>query len=172
MHIILAVLGALAAAFWAFTHFMSAAREGREAVGELKGAVRRGKWNRRVDQRMIENLSDPREAAAILVFQIAAYDGAITDRQREHIVNDMIETFDADPETGQGLFSFARMAVGELNDAGNNVNKILRPIVKVCTPDEKTQLIELMERTAEIEGSPTDMQRRLIAEIRRGLSGT
>jgi len=61
MSVIIAILGALAAAFWAFTYFVNAANEGREAIGEVKGVIRRGKWNRRIDQRLIENLSDPRE---------------------------------------------------------------------------------------------------------------
>ena len=170
MHIIIAVLGALAAALWAFTHFMGAAREGREAIGEVKGVIRRGKWNRRVDQRLIENLSDPREAAAILIYQLAAYDGAVTDRQKAQMIDDMRREFQADDETAEGLFAFARMAVGEINDAGNSVRKILAPVNSVCTPDEKASLIELLDRTAEIEGEPTDMQRRLIAEARRVLS--
>ena len=169
MHIVLAVLGALAAAFWAFTRFMNAAQEGREAIRDAKGAVRRGKWSRRVDQRLIENLSDPREAAAILAFQIAQYDGAVTERQREAITEDMGETFQADPETADGLFAFARMAVGEINDAGNSVRKILRPVSEVCTPDEKADLIAMLERAAEIESAPTEMQRRLIVEVRRAL---
>ena len=146
MSIIIAILGALAAAFWAFTYFVNAANEGREAIGEVKGVIRRGKWNRRIDQRLIENLSDPREAAAVLLYQVAAYDGAVTDRQQSQIVANMRDAFDADEETAQGLFAFGRMAVGEINDAGNNVRKILRPVAEVCTDSEKTQLIELLER--------------------------
>jgi len=169
MHIIIAILGALAAAFWAFTHFMNAANQGREAVGEVRGVIRRGKWNRRVDQRLIENLSDPREAAAVLLYQIAAYDGAVTDRQAAHIVGEMQKAFEANEETAQGLYAFGRMAVGEINDAGNNVRKILRPVIDVCTDVEKQQLVDLLERTAEIEGPLADIQRRLIAEARRVL---
>ncbi len=167
MSIVIAILGAVAAAFWAFTHFVNAANEGREALRDAKGVVRRGKWNRRVDQRLIENLSDPREAAAILAFQIAQYDGAVTDRQREALVRDMSETFQTDAETADGLFAFARMAVGEINDAGNSARKILRPVVDVCTAAEKSDLVGLLERAAEVEGAPTEMQRRLIAEARR-----
>lgn len=169
MHIILAILGALAAAFWAFTHFVNAAHEGREAVRDVTGVIRRGKWSRRIDQRLIENLSDPREAAAVLLYQMAAYDGAVTDRQAAQIVAGMRDTFEADEETAQGLYAFARMAVGEINDAGNNVRKILRPVIEVCTDSEKRQFIELLERAAEIEGPPSDIQRRLIAEARRVL---
>lgn len=169
MHIILAILGALAAAFWAFTHFVNAANEGREAVRDVRGVIRRGQWNRRVDKRLIENLSDPREAAAVLLYQIAAYDGAVTDRQQAAMVADMRNAFEADEETAQGLYAFGRMAVGEINDAANNVRKILRPVIEVCTDAEKKQLIELLERAAEIEGPPGETQRRLIAEARRVL---
>ncbi len=169
MHIIIAIIGALAAAFWAFTHFVNAANQGREAIGDVKGVIRRGKWNRRIDQRLIENLSDPREAAAVLLYQIAAYDGAVTDRQQAQLVAGMRTAFDADEETALGLFAFGRMAVGEINDAGNNVRKILRPVVEVCTEAEKQTLVGLLERAAEIEGPPSDIQRRLIAEARRVL---
>lgn len=169
MHIIIALLGALAAAFWAFTYFVNAADRSREAIGDVKGVIRRGKWNRRIDARLIENLSDPREAAAVLIYQIAAYDGAVTDRQHDAIVADMRQAFDADEETAEGLFAFARMAVGQINDAGNSVRKILRPVVEVCTVEEKSQLIGLLDRTAELEGPPSDVQRRLIAEARRVL---
>jgi len=170
MHIIIAAITAIAGALWAFSHFMNAANEGREAVGEVKGVIRRGKWNRRVDQRLIENLSDPREAAAILMVQIAAYDGAVTDRQHAQMVSDMRDNFDADEATAEGLYAFGRMAVGEINDAGNSVRKILRPVTEVCTVDEKASLIAMLDRTAEIEGAPSDIQRRLIAEARRVLS--
>lgn len=169
MHIILAILGALAAAFWAFTYFVNAANEGREAVRDVKGVIRRGQWNRRIDQRLIENLSDPREAAAVLLYQIAAYDGAVTGRQAAHIVAGMRDAFDADEETAQGLYAFGRMAVGQLNDAGNTVRKILRPVIDVCTDGEKKQFIALLESAAEVEGPPSDVQRRLIAEVRRVL---
>jgi len=77
--------------------------------------------------------------------------------------------FETDEETGEGLYEFARMAVGEINDAANSVRKILRPVTETCTPAEKTALIEMLERAAEIEGAPTDVQRRLIAEARRVL---
>ena len=64
MHILIAVLGALAAAFWAFTYFVNAAREGQDALRDVKGAFRGAKWSRRIEKRLIETMTDPREAAA------------------------------------------------------------------------------------------------------------
>lgn len=169
MHILLAILGAAAAAFWAFTYFVGAARESREAIRDVKGAFRGAKWSKKVGQRLIESLSDPREAAAVLLFQIAAYDGAVTDRQRQAIVADMQKAFAADAETAEGLFAFARAATGQINDAANSLRKILRPIEEACSPEERRQLIDMMLKAAEIEGPISDVQSRLIAEVRRAL---
>lgn len=51
-HILIAVLGALAAAFWAFTYFVNAAREGQDALRDVKGAFRGAKWSRKIDKRL------------------------------------------------------------------------------------------------------------------------
>jgi uncharacterized tellurite resistance protein B-like protein len=169
MHIILAILGAAAAAFWAFTYFVGAAREGREAARDVVGAFRGAKWSRKVGQRLIESLTDPREAAAVLLYQIAAYDGAVTDRQRQAIVADMKKAFAADDETAEGLFAFARAATGQINDAANSLRKILKPVEEACSPEERRQLIDMMLKAAEIEGPVSDAQSRLIAETRRAL---
>lgn len=167
MHILIAVLGAVAAAFWAFTHFVGAARQGSEAIRDARGAFRGARWSRRVGQRLIETLTDPCEAAAILLYQIAAYDGAVTDRQRQAILADMRQAFAVDPETAEGMFAFARAALGQINDAANSLRKILKPMEAALTPSERRQLVDMMLKTAEIEGPVSDVQNRLIAETRR-----
>ena len=172
MHIILAVLGAIGAAIWAFIHFTRAANEGREAVSEVKGAVRRAKWSREVDSRLIENIADPREAAAVLMAQIASYDGEITSQQKDRMKELMGQHFGADNETSEGLYSFGRMAIGQINDAANSLRKLLRPIMDALTLDEMKEFVTMLEEMAEVEGAPTDRQRQLISEVRRVLSLT
>lgn len=167
MHILIAILGAIAAAFWAFSHFVGAAREGRDAIRDVQGAFRGAKWSRRVGQRLIESLSDPREAAAVLLYQVAAYDGAVTDRQHRLIVDEMRNAFAADSQTAEEFFAFARAATGEINDAANSLRKIVKPIEAACSPDERRQLIDMMLKVAECEGPVSDVQNRLIAEARR-----
>jgi hypothetical protein len=167
MHIIIAMLGAAAAAFWAFRYFVDAAHEGRDAVNDVRGFIRSGKWSKKVGQRMIEHVTDPRESAAILLYQMAAYDGAVTERQQSAIVSRMKDVFAADEETAQGLYAFARMAVGQVNDAGNNLRKVLGPIAQGCTDGEKNAFIAMLEAVGEVESPMTDAQRRLAAEARR-----
>lgn len=170
MHILVGLLVAAAGAFWAFRYFTDAAHEGREAVRDMAGLYRSGKWSRRVGKRLIEHLQDPRESAAILLYQIASYDGAVTERQTSAIIAEMRRAFSADEETAAGLFAFARMAIGEINDASNSLKKIIRPIEAACTPEEKRALVDMLLKVAEIEGPASDTQHRLIGETRRALA--
>ncbi|MEQ1929184.1 MAG: hypothetical protein ABL957_01450 [Parvularculaceae bacterium] len=167
MHIIVSLLVALGGAFWAFHYFVNAAHEGRSAVNDMRGFIRSGKWSKKVGQRMIEQVTDPRESAAILLYQMAAYDGAVTERQQAAIVAEMRKAFAADEETAQGLYAFARVAVGQVNDAGNSLRKVLAPIAQTCTDAERESFAAMLEKIGEVESPMTDVQRRLVAEARR-----
>ncbi|MEM1194060.1 MAG: TerB family tellurite resistance protein [Pseudomonadota bacterium] len=114
---------------------------------------------------MIETLDDPREALAIFLYQILAYDGAITERQRLAMVAEMQATFGIDQPTAEEFFAFARMATGEITDAANNVRKIAIPLVQRCQDEEKTAAIAMMRLLAAVEGPVNDQQTHLIATI-------
>jgi uncharacterized tellurite resistance protein B-like protein len=167
MHILVGLLVAAAGAFFAFRYFVDAAHEGRDALRDVKGFFRGARWSRKIDRRLIENLQDPREGAAVLLYQMAAYDGAVTERQRTAMVADMRKAFSADEETAQALFAFARMAQGEIHDAANSLRKILKPVLASCTEDEKKRLIDMLAKIGEVEGPLSEAQRRLVEEARR-----
>ncbi|MEO0400236.1 MAG: hypothetical protein AAF224_12535 [Pseudomonadota bacterium] len=169
MHIIIAILSALTAAFFAFRYFVDAAHKGREALSDAEGLWRSGKWSRRVDQRLIENLTDPREAAAIALYQIAAYDGAVTEAQQNAILGEMRAAFVADDETAAEFYAFGRMAVGQVEDAGGAMRKLLAPIIEACTEDEKRDFLAMAGRIAAVEGAASEAQTRFIAEAERRL---
>jgi len=108
-------------------------------------------------------------AAAVLLYRIAAYDGAVPERQKSTLVQEMRKSFNADAETGEGLSAFARAAVGQVNDAANSLRKILKPIAEQCTEVERVSFIAMLETIGEVEGPLSDAQRRLVAEVRRAL---
>ncbi|GGD09726.1 TerB family tellurite resistance protein [Aquisalinus flavus] len=169
MHFIIALLGLIAGAtFWLY-RIKRGADAGREVYDEVKGAVRRGQWSRKADARLIETLSDPREAAAILMVQIASYDGEVTASQKARIEAVMLDNFRCAPDEAQGLYSFGRMAVGQINDAANSLRHILRPIQQKLDATEKADLIEMLHAIAEVEGEPNDRQRQLVAAVNRAL---
>ncbi|MEO1015025.1 MAG: TerB family tellurite resistance protein [Pseudomonadota bacterium] len=170
MHIIIAVLGGLTALFFAFRYFVSAAHEGQEALRDAQGLWRSGKWSRKANQRLVETIADPREAAAIALYQIASYAGAITERQRDVMLSLMRNEFQADDQTVNELFAFARMAVGQVADAGGAMRKLVAPIEAHCNADERKRFLVMLETMAQAEGDPTEAQTRFVTEARRRLA--
>lgn len=170
MHIILAILGAAAAFFWVAGRVVDATKEDQEAAQPESGAVRHAKWARQVDGRLIESIEDPREVVALLMAQIAAYEGEITRAQKNKMKDLMRQYFAADEQTAESLYSFGRMAIGQINGAANSLRKILRPVVQALTTDEKKDLVLMLEEVAAVEGNLSERQRRLIIDVRRALS--
>lgn len=170
MHFLIAILGAVATIVFLVYRLRNAASQGKEIHDDVKGAIRRGRWNKQVQGRLIERIEDPREAAAILMVQIAAYDGEVTAGQKQQIENLMVINFDCDAEEAQGFYSFGRMAIGQINDAANSLAKLMRPMKESLTLSEMKGFVRMLETVAELEGTPTDRQRHLIAVVRRALS--
>ena len=169
MHIIIGILTALAALFWAFTRFAGAAREGRDAVEDLTSLYRRQKWQSKSKRRLIEAISDPRESASILLLQIALYRGILDHDQEVAIHSEIATLFDIPSSEAVELCGFARVALGELNDAGNNLKVLLAPIVQYCTDEEQSAFLISLSKVAKLGGDPTDRQTELINRIRHQL---
>lgn len=172
MHIFLGIIGAIVGLIYFLSRLARAARDGQKAVSEVGGIVRHHQWSRKVSRRLIENLSDPREAGAILLVQMASYEGALTDAQQGHIVDLMIEYFQTDSDTAEQLLSFARMSIGEINDAANSLSKILRPVEQVCKEQEKNDLVSMLQQVSSFTGAPSDQQTQLVDRVRMKLLQT
>ncbi|MEM9233013.1 MAG: hypothetical protein AAGA69_02100 [Pseudomonadota bacterium] len=120
--------------------------------------------------RLVETLADPREAAAILLVQIAAYgDGQVTVEQKERITALMSGQFGSDEEEAEGLFSFGRMAIGQIGDAFDSLGRLLRPIRASLTLDEMKEFVWMMSAVADTHERPVPEARRLIDETRHAL---
>ncbi|MEM1395966.1 MAG: TerB family tellurite resistance protein [Pseudomonadota bacterium] len=169
MHIILGLLSLIVAGLWAANRFLGAARSAGDAATDLKSLWRSGQWSRQVSKRLVENINDPRESAAVLLYQVASYDGAVTERQIERITSLMQEAFAINKTQADELYSFGRFAVGEVGDAGNALRKLLEPVIASCTAQERRELVDMIRAVAETEGSISDVQKRLIADVERRL---
>jgi uncharacterized tellurite resistance protein B-like protein len=170
MHILVAIIAAIGSLIWVVVHLLRSANELPEAAKEAKNAVRRHRWSKKSDASVLDGIEDPRDSAAILMAQIASYDGEITSRQKQKMKELMIVAFQADDETAEGLYSYARMVIGQLNDAANSLRKLLRPVMDKLTLEEMKQLVAMLDEMAEVEGEPTERQRQLVMEVRRVLS--
>ena len=134
------------------------------------GAISRQKRVRAPQRKLTEQLTDPREAAAILLVQQAAYEGGVTVEQKHIILALMRGAFGVDAGEAEGLYSFGRMAIGQTGDAANALRRLVRPIKEACTLEEMKDLAGMMEQVGEASGPMNDHQRRLVNELRRALN--
>jgi hypothetical protein len=163
MAFITILVSTAAGLIYVLTHLFSFAQDGHSAV-------RRFSWSRKNKRRLIDDLQSPREAASILAVQIAAYEGALTNEQHNNILSQLQWVFVCDRARAEELYGFGRLVIGEINDAGNQLAKIMAPILADCSPDEQRDLVEMLEEIAEIGAPPSDVQRALIAAVRRKLT--
>ena len=140
------------------------------AVRELRAYSRRRAFAAKSNRRITEALTDPREAAAILLVQQAAYEGHISTDQKALVTGLMQQAFDASPVEAEELYAFGRAAVGQAGDAANSLRRLLRPIYDSCTLEEMKELVAMLEEVSSLDGAPTDQQRRLTAATARALS--
>ena len=124
----------------------------------------------RTERRVTERLSDPREAAAILLVQQAAYEGHVGADQRSAILSLMTANFGVTGAEAEDLYAFARMAVDQTGDAGNSLRRLLQPVRDRCTLAEMKDLAAMLVQVGETGGPMNDRQDRLVADVRRALS--
>lgn len=120
--------------------------------------------------RVTEQLSDPREAAAILLVQQAAYEGHVSQAHKTAILALMSAQFGAEPSEADGFYAFARMAVGQTGDAANSLRRLLGPIKARCTLAEMKALADMLVQVGETGGPMNEAQKRLVQDVRRALS--
>jgi uncharacterized tellurite resistance protein B-like protein len=110
---------------------------------------------------------DPRHAAAILLYQTAAFKGDISDAMDGALLEGMETLFNADEDAAADLFSDAWRALGENNDTGVPLETLVAPIIEQCTDGERRAFLALLQRISTLEGAPNQRQIRLSDDLRR-----
>lgn len=163
MHIIIGGLIALGTIFWAITRIM-------DGAGDIKMASRRYAWQKKYDEKLVDILTDPRQSAAILMVQIAKYDGDLTAHQNQAILQEIKTQFQATHDQAEEFLAFARMALGQVVDVTNIMGKVLRPLKENYSPELKQELLKMLTVIGETENQKLILQQEsLINQVNRSL---
>lgn len=96
MHILLALIGIItfiAVWYWRIKMISGAARGGYEAAKTVANLPRKHAFKRKAGKTGLRSVRDPREAAAIMMLEIARTRGTVSDAQEAAIRAEMIENF-------------------------------------------------------------------------------
>jgi uncharacterized tellurite resistance protein B-like protein len=173
MHYVLAILaaiGVIAGLLWRL-HLASEAAKGMvETVGDARKFWRRHNWRRKLStDNPAALIDDPREAAAAMMAAVADADGALSERERETILEHSIRTFGLSPPEAEELLAGGRWLARSAGDLSSFLRKLVPIIEKGCDDGERRELMSMLDAVAAADGAPPEFVADAIARLRQRL---
>ncbi len=170
MHIILMILGAAAAIgtiVWRIQMAAHAAREVGEFAKTAANLPRRLAFRRKTGKTGSDLIEDPREAAVVLMLEVARAGGDVSREQKSVICEQITRHFgfsDADAEelvVQAGWVSQPEAGTDAL------LRRMSRLIAKSVTSEELSELDAMLTAVSEAEGGPSAYQEEILESFRR-----
>jgi hypothetical protein len=176
MHILLGLITVLAAiGFWVWR--LQMAKRGLDAAADVARTVanapRRIAFKYRAGKGGLDLIDDPREAAAIMMMQVAlARGGPLTPLQGDVIEAEIREHFEATPAEAEEMAAHASWVCQSCPPAPEAMTRLSRKIVNApqLGPKEVVDLDAMLVAVSEAEGLPTREQLALL-QVYRDLAG-
>ncbi|MCI4643693.1 MAG: TerB family tellurite resistance protein [Hyphomonadaceae bacterium] len=171
MHIVGLIIGIITAiAIWQW-RIQRAAEAARELEGVVKTAAnlpRRFAFKRKSGRRGLSLVDDPREAAALLMVEIARAGGDISAQSRETIEEIIRAEFQVGDEDAQALIAYAQWVLRDAPVADAVVRRMSKFLVETDTigPKEIVDLDGMLVAVSEADGLPNAEQLGLLQTFR------
>ena len=175
MHILIAILSALAVVAFIIIRIGQVARASREigeVASEVKGLVRKKRWQGKLNPDLVKQIDDPRLAATVMMCAVAKSDGEITERQRGVILQRMGRYFEMAEAEAEDMLAHARWLASEVKDLSSFLQRSSGTVRAACTQREKGDFVDMLTALAAVEGPASDIQADAIERLQRriGLS--
>ncbi|AZU02569.1 hypothetical protein X907_0018 [Glycocaulis alkaliphilus] len=164
---ILGVLGTAAFIFWRIHIASQAARDLADLAGEAANLPRKMRFRSKANRRAVETIDDPREAAAVLIFGVAACAGPITEPDRAAMTHDMARLFGISEADATELAARAAWHVSGMVDPLNAVNRLTDIVVENAGNEALSSLSPVLQASAARTEMQSADQSAFIAKFRR-----
>jgi uncharacterized tellurite resistance protein B-like protein len=165
MHIVIAVITALAGLIWALS---SLANSGfRLSSLDPFAAYRRWQWRRTYGAKPIYKLDRPMDVAALLLLGIAKADGDITSDQKRELQTIFQTEFEMSRDEAADLLLASSHLIRDEIYIVDHLDKILERSAARFEPENVRSLLALMRRVAALDGSINGEQQKLIDATER-----
>jgi uncharacterized tellurite resistance protein B-like protein len=169
MHIVIAVITAIAGLFWALNALQRSGFQFSSLNPFL--AWRRFQWSRTYGGRAIYKLERPMDVAAVLLLGVAKADGAITSDQKRELLAMFQSEFAISRDDASDLLLASSHLIRDEIYLVDHLDKILARSAERFEPDTVTSLLAMMRKVAMLDGSINAEQQKLIDATERYFSG-
>ena len=147
MHILIAIVGIIAAAaFWWYRiqYMGKAAGEVADAIGNVRGSLRRNAMRKKSAISPITAIDDPVVAAATVILAIAAEDALISDELEERLRLEVATIAASDRQVDEAVV-YAKWATNQVADVPIVIDKAATLLKDTLSEHEKEQLIGMVQ---------------------------
>lgn len=170
MHILMMIFGALSAVgflIWRIQAAATAAREIGDLAKEAANLPRKLAFRRRSGKKGADLVTDPREAAVVLMLEIARARGEVTREQKDTIEAIIVQQFQFEPDEAEEILTQAGWVSAP--DAGTD--RLMRRMVKVVqagvSHEDIVELDDMLIHVSEADGAPSREQLAVLQTFRR-----
>ena len=172
MHILVAIvtaLGIIGVILWRLHMAAEAAKGLAETANDARGLFRRWRWQRKLASNPLDLVQDPREAAVAMMVAVAQSDGAMTDRERQVILAELVARIGATERQAEELLAHGRWLTRDVRDIDYCLDKLAPLIKRHCSPDQNRDVLEMLYSVARVEGQPGEIEGAALARVSRAL---
>lgn len=165
MHIIIAVITAIAGLIWALNSLQNAGVD-LNAFNPFTWARRR-KWEKKLGVKPMHALRDSMEAAALLVVAMAKEDGEITRDTKMEILQLFEQELGITRKRSLELFSSSTYMLRDVLDMSAEVRHVLAPSKDDYQNSHIEKLLKMMQQVAGFEGEVSQGQADIIDAVKK-----
>ena len=165
---IIGLLTVLAVWYWRLKILSEAARDGMKAAETVANLPRKMKFRKLSGKRGLDQVQDPREAATILMLEMAQARGSMTERQEAAIRAEIMQHFEFNEADAQSLIAQASWLGRDAATPHVTVARMASFVLKSpgISSKELVDLDGMLVYISEAEGSPTPDQLDLLSVFR------
>ena len=165
MHVVIAIISALAGLFWALNALQRSGFHFSSLNPFL--AYRRWQWRQTYGGRPIYKLERPMDVAAVLLLGVAKADGEITSDQKRELQAMFQSEFEISRDAAADLLLASSHLIRDEIYIVDHLDKILERSVSRFEPGAVSSLLGMMRRVAALDGRINGEQQRLIDATER-----
>jgi uncharacterized tellurite resistance protein B-like protein len=163
MHIVIAVVTAVAGLFWALTALRNSGFQFSSLNPFL--AIRRWRWSRDYGAKPLYKLERPMDAAGVLLVAIAKADGIMSAEQKRELLSLFERHFDVSASEASQLFAASIHLLRDELTVAEQVPHILERSASRFEPNQTAELLTMMRKIAVMDGSVNAEQQQLLDAV-------
>jgi len=164
MHVILGLLGTVVTILYLFHRLAEMGID----LGGLNPFYwrRRRAWRKRYEGDPIYAVEDPMEIAAIVIGAVAKIEGDITAEQKRTLLSEFANRFSLGDREASHLLGSATHLLGQPQVIENQLDGLFERNKGLFSAEQAESLASMMQKVASAEGTPSDAQIALMANVR------